>query len=313
MPFTLSHPLFAAPLRRALPSLSLTGLIAGSMAPDFEYFIAMIPLRSIGHNWEGFLLQALPIGIALSFAFHYLVKPIIPLMLPKAGGLQQFANQAIQDWKLSGIKDWTLFILSLFIGFLTHLFMDHWTHGSGWFVQRVPFLQSIRFGDYVYHILQLALSLLGVVIPFLYGFFVWRKQRRQKPPAAESAGRTQTILLWSSTIIFAAVLMLCKLIISGQYFSLSVWIVGPITSFAFGLIMAGSIHAGIKSLRKGRVILLQFAVIAVLLLFQAMKFSDLPWLTVWISYHWLLSFLLVYLSVGNRDRKHVVSIVTSEK
>jgi hypothetical protein len=42
MPFTFAHPAIVLPLKH-LPKrwYSLTGLIIGSMTPDFEYFIRM--------------------------------------------------------------------------------------------------------------------------------------------------------------------------------------------------------------------------------------------------------------------------------
>jgi hypothetical protein len=87
MPFTLSHPLFAAPLKKMLPFLSTTGLILGSMSPDLEYFIAMQPFRSIGHSIEGFFLLILPVCIAFACGFHNIIKPSLPELLPKIGGI----------------------------------------------------------------------------------------------------------------------------------------------------------------------------------------------------------------------------------
>lgn len=38
MPFTLAHPLLPVLIKKAVPRLSLTALIAGSMIPDMENF-----------------------------------------------------------------------------------------------------------------------------------------------------------------------------------------------------------------------------------------------------------------------------------
>ena len=54
MPFTFSHPAIILPLKK-LPKkyISMTGLIVGSIAPDFEYFLRMKSKYS--HTMSGIL------------------------------------------------------------------------------------------------------------------------------------------------------------------------------------------------------------------------------------------------------------------
>ena len=80
MPFTTSHPAIVLPLKMLKPRwFSLTGLMAGAMAPDLLYFLMMqTSYRGVSHSWLGLFVFCLPAGIAFSFAFHHLFKqPVI--------------------------------------------------------------------------------------------------------------------------------------------------------------------------------------------------------------------------------------------
>src|SRR5690606_35593602 len=124
-----SHPAFAAPLKKLVPSLSMTGLVLGSMAPDLEYFVAFETLRTIGHTYLGFLLMHIPLCIAFALAYHRLFKPTLPLLLPSIGRMDRLASpDPASRWELRTWRHRVRFLVSLFIGFLTLLFMDGLTH-----------------------------------------------------------------------------------------------------------------------------------------------------------------------------------------
>ncbi|SEP14833.1 DUF4184 family protein [Paenibacillus sp. OV219] len=58
MPFTFAHPAYALPLKFINPRyLSATGLVLGSMAPDFEYFLTLEPHQTIGHSFSGLFVR----------------------------------------------------------------------------------------------------------------------------------------------------------------------------------------------------------------------------------------------------------------
>ena len=70
MPFTFAHPAIVLPLhalqRRCF---SLTALVAGSLSPDFEYFLRMQIHSSHIHTLWGLLYFDLPLGLILAFLF----------------------------------------------------------------------------------------------------------------------------------------------------------------------------------------------------------------------------------------------------
>ena len=71
MPFTFAHPAAIIPINSRFKSkFCLTGLVLGSMAPDFEYFIRLKPYSAYGHNLIGFLyLIYLYAFIGVHFSF----------------------------------------------------------------------------------------------------------------------------------------------------------------------------------------------------------------------------------------------------
>jgi hypothetical protein len=180
MPHTFAHPFFAAPLKRLMPRfLRASGLALGSMAPDFEYFAAMEPYRTIGHTFAGFFLIHLPLCAAAALVIERLLLPTLPLLLPSAGGWDRFAAERLRMRPLAKPGDWLAFIVSLFIGFLTHLFMDGWTHGHTWFTNRYWWLHRRGLGDFVvYETLQFVFSALGAGAIALYVLIRWRAWRK---------------------------------------------------------------------------------------------------------------------------------------
>src|SRR5215211_4739576 len=88
MPFTFSHPAAILPLHYFLKKrASITGLIAGSLVPDFEYFVRIYHKSYYSHSWAGLFWMDLPAGLALCFLFHQLIRrPLFanaPLLLKK--------------------------------------------------------------------------------------------------------------------------------------------------------------------------------------------------------------------------------------
>ncbi|WP_141500701.1 DUF4184 family protein [Paenibacillus luteus] len=289
MPYTLAHPLFAAPLRKIFPYLSLTGLILGSMGPDMEYFIAMQPFQTIGHSFAGFLLLVLPMCVAFALAFHKIIKPSLPDLLPNFGVIRAYASFLNRPWHLSKGKDWLRFIISLYIGFLTHVFVDHFTHSSGWFVQRLPFLQSLIMGDYVYHILQMSFSLLGLAAPCLYLLLSYSAWRKKEQGLITSHHAQSPLKHWGLLLFPALALFTAKLMGSGSIFSISIWAVAPITSALFGLYAASLLLVAAKNQKIMRAI---FVLIILVLLMGFYKYwSDQTEFSIslWVLYQFGLS------------------------
>ncbi|WP_068775913.1 DUF4184 family protein [Paenibacillus sp. FJAT-26967] len=237
MPFTFAHPLYAGPLKLIFPRyLSLTGLILGSMSPDFEYFIALEPYQLIGHSLAGLFLQAIPLSILLAFVFHHILK--IPLVdhLPATAQIENKARGLLRDWKLNSLRKWIVFLLSVIIGFYSHVLLDAFTHLSGWFVSRVGILQSTIMNVPLYKILQHILSIAGLLTEGLLVLLLWKKAEPINRPAGKPRSAKQSYWMVVGLVTVAAVIVKVTLTSSTNY--IGILVVSPISGFFVGLLAA---------------------------------------------------------------------------
>jgi hypothetical protein len=142
MPFTFSHPAIVLPLT-FLPRqwFSLTGLVIGSLTPDFEYFLRMKIKSNYSHTIDGLFWFDLPLGILLAFLFHNIVryqlfKNLPTILKSRFSGFSQF------DWNGHFKRNWFVVTISILIGAASHIFWDSFTHDQGYFVQTIPELQN---------------------------------------------------------------------------------------------------------------------------------------------------------------------------
>ena len=168
MPFTFSHPAIILPLNY-LPKkwISLTGLVIGSLTPDFEYFIRMKIESNYSHTFWGILWFDLPLGILLTFIFHNIVKTELFKNLPKELN-QRFVTEEELNWSNYFAEKWKIVITSIFIGTLSHIFWDSFTHESGFFVKLFSDLSNTIeiFGKQIKYlkILQHSSTLIGGIV-----------------------------------------------------------------------------------------------------------------------------------------------------
>jgi hypothetical protein len=167
MPFTLSHPAIILPLYRYSKWFSMTGLVVGSMSPDFEYYIRMRMSGIYGHTCIGICLLNILTGLAVAFIFHLIIRN--PLIRHLPASLQcRFNVYLTFNWTQYFCRHYLIVIFSLFLGSLSHVFWDAFTHPSGWFVDHslwlqqeitLPFLQPLP----VYKLLQHGSSIGGLL------------------------------------------------------------------------------------------------------------------------------------------------------
>jgi len=142
MPFTFSHPAITLPLTY-LPRqwVSLTGLVIGSLTPDFEYFLRMRIESIYSHTILGLFWFNLPLGLLLAFIFHNIVRDSLLDNLPtflksRFSALRQF------EWNKYFKKNWLVATISILIGAASHILWDSFTHNYGYFVETIPALTN---------------------------------------------------------------------------------------------------------------------------------------------------------------------------
>jgi hypothetical protein len=142
MPFTFSHPAIVLPLT-FLPRhwFSLTGLVIGSLTPDFEYFLRMQIRSDYSHTIDGLFWFDLPLGLLLAFIFHKIVRDKLFDNLPTVLK-SRFSTFQEFDWNRHFKQNWLVVTISILIGAASHIFWDSFTHDHGYFVQTIPALQN---------------------------------------------------------------------------------------------------------------------------------------------------------------------------
>lgn len=138
MPFTFSHPAIVLPLTY-LPKkwFSLTGLVIGSLTPDFEYFLRMRIKSNYSHTLGGLFWFDLPLGVLLAFIFHDIVRNSLFNNLP-AFFKSRFSAFRQFDWDGYFKRNWFVVVFSILIGAASHILWDSFTHEHGYFVQAIP-------------------------------------------------------------------------------------------------------------------------------------------------------------------------------
>lgn len=250
MPFTFAHPAYALPLERVFKRyMSMTGIILGSMAPDFEYFIALEPYQHIGHTLKGLLFEAVPLSLLFAFLFHHVVKEMLALHLPSIWQLDQRASALVQNhaWRLRSIRDWIVFLLSVAIGFYSHVVIDGFTHASGAAVRRWPWLSEEIVSIPIYKYLQHGLSLLGLAILGLWMLRVLRSIPTDSlKPAFIRA--SEKYAYWTIVLLSAVLVWGLKLILAASSNLIGITVVASLSGAMLGILLASWImrhrHAG---------------------------------------------------------------------
>jgi len=142
MPFTFSHPAIILPLTYFPKKwFSLTGLVIGSLTPDFEYFLRMRIKSNYSHTLDGLFWFDLPLGLLLAFIFHDIVRNSLFDNLPTFFK-SKFSVFTEFDWNRHFKKSWFVVIISILIGASSHILWDSFTHEHGYFVQTIPTLTN---------------------------------------------------------------------------------------------------------------------------------------------------------------------------
>lgn len=164
MPFTFSHPAAVIPFfsKKIRSRFSVTGLVVGSVAPDFESFINMGEYKVYSHTWWGMFWYDMPLAFVICFVFHWLVRDPLIENMPK-DLRRRFEAWHYFDWTTYFSRHVVMVLYSLLIGICTHMIFDAITHLN------MTYPDSIRsrlvFGHWrVYILLQYSFSLAGLYL-----------------------------------------------------------------------------------------------------------------------------------------------------
>ena len=238
MPFTPAHPAFVLPfLKIKKEYVSATGLVVGSIIPDFEYFFNMSVKGQHSHTLAGLFYFDIPLGIIITILFHEVVKKNFIDNLPAF--FQRRLNPLRELEFMPYVKQNLLAWLSaIALGAASHLLWDSFTHRDGFFVNHLSFYDSVFPFDGVqypmYYALQHISTFTGL---FAIGFyFIFMKQDPTIKVTRPHFG------YWSAVLLITAVILFARFSLGRATLDFGNFVVSSITSACCSFLVAGKIR-----------------------------------------------------------------------
>ncbi|MGC8750612.1 DUF4184 family protein [Hydrotalea sp.] len=248
MPFTFAHPAVIIPIYRKWKSFfSLTGLVVGSIVPDFEYFIRMSKTRLYTHNWFGLFWADLPLGIILAYLFHYIIKQQLLLHLPPV-----FKNKLLPynslNWNTYFKHYYGVVCISILLGGATHLLWDSLTHDNGMIAQLLN-ISGYRFNiaNIRLHITSW-LQLLSSAIGLWFIFWVILQLPNKYVVHVQSVRPIQ--YYWIKILMVAMAICFIRIYFFMSFYRPLSILVTVIASFLYSLIIVPIIFSNILSRKE---------------------------------------------------------------
>ncbi|AHM61870.1 hypothetical protein D770_18090 [Flammeovirgaceae bacterium 311] len=236
MPFTLAHPAGALPLKWIKKGwFSTTGLVVGSMAPDYEYFLKKYPSPSLGETLWGALLFDLPLALIVALVFHLLVKRPLIRNLPQPYDLR-LSGYAQNSFLAYLGKHWLVFITSMILGIATHFLLDWVTHPFSGPLGNTVITKVIDIGPLRTRPLIVAERTFDVVGTLV--LFVLALRLNKPAPDYKKAPATYKGIFWALLIITIASLLAWDWFDKGGFEGVGIGVTVLIWAAAAGLVVA---------------------------------------------------------------------------
>ncbi|MBK5075050.1 DUF4184 family protein [Budviciaceae bacterium CWB-B4] len=233
MPFTFAHPAIVLPLGSFIVRrYSMTGLIAGSVVPDFEYFFRMEVKSLYSHSLSGIFLFDLPVALLLTFIFHCLVRDSLINHLPRF--LYCRVSYLIKlDWVAYASRHKSVLLWSIMLGIFSHLLWDSFTHKDAFFVSYLHYSSiNVKLLDYsipLYKLLQHLSTLLGGLIIFTYLWFM---------PKNNTISSHTALKYWLVVFSLSLAISVIRIALINPDISSGMIVVTSLSAFMISLILA---------------------------------------------------------------------------
>lgn len=207
MPFTPAHIAVVLPFRKWFRNPAyFSALVIGSIVPDMEYFLRFNPASGFSHTIKGIFLFDIPLALLLLWLWNIYIRNSVVNYFPS----YRFNDAERETSPGKNIKSYLLIVVSAFIGIITHLLWDGFTHGKGYFVQRIPFLGEEVFTAYlkmkVCYLLWYICSFLGTIIVAFYFFRIKKSTAVNKTKADHNISE-----FWSKTFFLTLMIAVIRI------------------------------------------------------------------------------------------------------
>lgn len=203
MPLTFSHPAFVLPLTKYNRWISTSGLLIGSMSPDFEYFFRLKFYAGFGHTVPGIFYFCLPVSLILVYIFQKYIRQ--PLIKNSPYAFQRYfkTKKAFSGFT---VKNLSRIGVSIVLGAASHISFDHLTHNYGYYVVRFPFLRAsasfLGLEMPTYQFLHYLGSVIGIFIFIGFGIAIFLRYRN-KTHLKENPLNGLNYTFWSKVLSFS--------------------------------------------------------------------------------------------------------------
>ncbi len=177
MPFTLSHPVAAIPLKKYLGDYGgLSALFIGAMVPDFVYMLPpefVYYYRLTSHSLMGLFKVCLPMGILFFYLYHLFMAPVIVATFPAP--LRRRLPPHLCQGQCPPMNNAHAIIISILIGAATHIIWDAFTHHDGIpehiELLRTPLMTLDNWEIMPFRVIQHVSTVLGLMLLL---WWIWR-------------------------------------------------------------------------------------------------------------------------------------------
>ena len=226
----------------------MTGLVIGSIAPDFEKFIKMSSGNIYSHTFSGIFWFNLPLALSLAFIFHLVVRNALINHLPVffRSRLERFKGF---NWIRHFKANPGIVALSIIVGSFSHILLDSVTHSEAPYIYLFPgLLKWITFGPfgsvgYVtlmwVVILSFTFSIFGLIY-ILYSFITLPAE-----PVKETKKRT-LLKFWLLVLVVACLTVFFKLTFGPDLINNWQWIYISISAGLMGIFSASAFWAKVR-------------------------------------------------------------------
>ena len=236
MPFTLAHPLGALPFKWIKPQwFSTTGLVVGSMAPDYEYFLKMQLGPTIGETFWGAIFFDFPLAFLFALVFHLLIKRPLIHNLPQPYD-RYYSGYAQTSFLTYLGKHWLVFITSIMIGIATHFLLDWVTQPIHGPLKKTVLTEVITLGP--------LRSRPSIIIERIFDVtatlvLIWMVLRLRNPaPDYTKAPSSSKLIYWSLFFLMAAAMVGSYWYQDGWFTGVAIASVVIISAVASGILVA---------------------------------------------------------------------------
>jgi Domain of unknown function (DUF4184) len=206
LPFTLAHIAAILPAHKLVKNQKyFVALAIGSIVPDMEYFLRLNPASGFSHTIKGIFLFDIPVALLMIWTWDLYIKQSVIKFLPF------IKNRGLQENKSAFpvYVQWLFIAWYTFLGILTHIIWDSFTHGKGFFVQRLDFLnQEYLIGIFRMkgcYLLWYISSFAGTLIVMHYFF------KRSFNTVKNAIQRKQRMDFWSKTIFLTLMIAVIRI------------------------------------------------------------------------------------------------------